>query len=136
MDVVIEPFWILLSFVYFFLAATHYKLSDYIIPSTFKAAAHPPAPDNTQMIFREIINNLLRNKKYLRLASAGFFVGGVVSLAQGISNVVDSGISINVVFVVLAAIIILLVIYWRWKWVILVFVGPIQRYRFKRKHNL
>jgi len=136
MNVVIEPFWILLSFVYFFLAATNYRFSDYIIPSTFKAAAHPPAPDNIQMISRELVNSLLRNKKYLRLASAGFLIAGVVSLAQGISNVADSGISINVVFVVIAAIVIVLVIYWRWKWVFLVLFGPIQRYRFKRKHNL
>jgi hypothetical protein len=135
MDVVIQPFWIGLSVVYFWLAAIHHKLQFVISPSSYQAAAYTPSNDPyVPMIFRRILRDIDQNRKLMRYASYGFFAAGVASLLQGIINL-EFQIVLNVAFFVLGAIIVFIVIYWRWKWVILVFVGPIQRYRSKRKHN-
>jgi len=58
-----------------------------------------------------------------------FFVAGVVSLLQGLTNL-EAAFSVNIVFVVLVAIIALAILYWRRRWVLEPFVGPIRNYRF------
>jgi hypothetical protein len=138
MDVIIKPFWIVLSLVYFCLAAIHYKMRFRVTPSTYISAAHTPAPDNnpfTPVIFRQFLRDLEQNQKLLRYASYGFFVAGVVSLSQGILNL-DSEIPVNVVFVLLAAIIVFFIIYWRERWIIWVFYSPIRGAWYKRKYRL
>jgi len=84
MDVAIKPFWIILSLVYFWLAAIHYKRQFGVIPSTYQAAAYTPAPDNApdeirylyayiQTAFRQFIRDIQQNKKLMIYASAAFF---------------------------------------------------------------
>jgi len=140
MDVAIKPFWIILSLVYFWLAAIHYKRQFGVIPSTYQAAAYTPAPDNApdeirylyayiQTAFRQFIRDIQQNKKLMIYASTAFFVAGVVSLLQGLTNL-EAAFSVNIVFVVLVAIIALAILYWRRRWVLEPFVGPIRNYRF------
>jgi hypothetical protein len=139
MDVIIRPFWIFLSVVYFGLAEIHYKMGFRVTPSTYIAAAYTPAPDNPhlQTIFRQFLRDLKQDRKLLKLASVGFFVGGVVSLLQGLNLDPEIPINVvNVVFVVLAVIIVFFLIYWRARWIIWVFIGPVRSFWFKRKYKL
>ena len=146
MDVVITPFWIILSGVYFWLAAIHYKRRFMITPSIYISSALTEAPDNAadnirylradiQMVFKQFIRDIEQNRELMKYASIGFFVAGVVSLLQGLTNL-EAQFSVNILFAVIAAIIVLSILYWRRRWVLEPFIGPIRNYWFRRKYNL
>lgn len=141
MEVIITPFWIVLSFVYFWLAAVHYKRRFVITPSTYIASAYTKVPDDTsddirflrsdiQRVFKRFVLDIEQNRELMKYASVGFFVAGVVSLLQGITNL-EGQFSINILFVLIAAIIVLAVLYWRWRWVFY----PITEIRLWRRNR-
>jgi len=133
MDIAIKPFWIALSFVYFWLFAKHYfRRMAQITPSTYIAAAYTPSPDDPfrQTIFRQFIRNIETDRQLMQLAAIGFFVGGIVFLLQGVTNL-EYQIPINVALAIGAAVIVLSFVYWRWRWVFTPITAPISRWRWR-----
>jgi hypothetical protein len=142
MDVAIKPFWIVLSVVYFSLAAKHYYRMFVITPSIYMAAAYTtPAPGDDpyrQTIFRKFIRDIEKDRQLMWLATVGFFVGGVVFLLQGITNV-EYQIPVNVAVAIAVVVAVLVFVYWRWRWVFMPITGPVSRWwlrtQFKSQHE-
>lgn len=139
MDVAIKPFWIVLSVVYFSLAAKHYYRVFVITPSTYVAAANTPlAPGDDpyrQTIFRKFISDIEKDRELMLLATVGFFVGGVLFLLQGITNV-EYQIPVNVALAIAVAVAALVLVYWRWRWVFMPITGPISRWWLRMQSEL
>ncbi|MGZ4864503.1 MAG: hypothetical protein ACXV5H_06535 [Halobacteriota archaeon] len=138
MDVVIKPFWLAISFAYFVLAWLHYKIQSNItiISSNFIESMERGNFDQPNIAFalRRIKDNETHHKRLIRYASYGFLLAGIISLAQGLLNL-EYGVTVDVIFILLALFVVLLIIYLKGKWLVDLFVGFIRVIWFKIQYD-